>query len=344
MCYEQLTLFPFEENEKSKELLKQEKQIVNYSIKMASEFAIQDLPFLGCDFDVVYPKIEQILPKEKVIFEEFGTENAMLCEIISAGICHQINWDYLRKQIYLKTKSTPSWLLLNNLACISEEEVYEILSTYDKKERIRAKERRDIIREIGDWGRKYKGINNIFFKNNKLILDYEKIHNNLCDCSAFGNDPQEKKLQLLIQKLSMLENMGELAKFYRPAVDYHLIRNYLRRGLVYCKTKYGEELIKNNFKERQERTMAAVRMHCSNMMTEISIYTGIDVSKVNLIEWHIGRTVCTQEKADCELRTSKAQWLKPTFTKCPFYNTCLARCCNQEYLNIQEPKYNGSSY
>ena len=34
MCYEQLTLFPFEENEKSKELLKQEKQIVNYSIKI----------------------------------------------------------------------------------------------------------------------------------------------------------------------------------------------------------------------------------------------------------------------------------------------------------------------
>lgn len=344
MQYEQLTLFPLSENNKLKNDLQNEKQIDPISWKMAEEFEIQDLPFLGCDFDVVYRKIGKIIPKERVTFEEFKLDNAILCETICAGICHQINWDYLRKQIYNKTKITPQWLTPDNLLVITEEDVFNILSTYKKKERIRAKERRDIIRSIGEWVKKNNGIRNVFFDNDKLILDYGTIHNNICSCEVFSKDPQEKKLQLLIQKLSTFEQMKELSKFYHPAVDYHLIRNYLRRGLIYPRTKYAEKYIKNNFIERQEKTVAAVRMHCSRMLNEISLYTGLDVSEINLIEWHIGRSVCTQEKADCKLKSENAQWLKPVFSKCPFYNTCLARCGNQEYLKIQEPKYSGISY
>lgn len=37
-------------------------------------------------------------------------------------------------------------------------------------------------------------------------------------------------------------------------------------------------------------------MHCSNMINAISLYTHLDISTINLIEWHIGRSVCMQEK------------------------------------------------
>ena len=347
MQYEQLKLFPFEEKlekDGTNECLKKKENSANISEKIASEFATQSLPFLGCDFDKIYPMIRDLLPKESITFENFGIEQAITCEIICAAICHQINWDYLRKQVYEKTKSTPEWLCFDNLEVITEDEVFKMLCTYDKIERIRAKERSGIINEIGGWAKKFKEIKQIFFKKEDILLDYEVIHKNILMCPPFSGDPQEKKMQLLIQKLSFLENMGELSLYYRPAIDYHLIRSYLRRGLIYSKTKHAREYIENNLTERTEKTVAAIRMHCSSMMDEISIYTGLDINVINLIEWNIGRSVCTQNKADCKLETKDSQWLKPTFEKCPFYNTCLARCYNHDYLKVQEPNYNGSSY
>lgn len=347
MQYEQLKLFTFEEslkNDKADECSQKNAHSTNVSEKIAGEFAIQSLPFLGCDFDKIYPIIKEVLPKESITFEEFGMEQAIMCEIICAAICHQINWDYLRKQIYKKTKSTPEWLFFDNLETMTEDEVYEMLCTYDKIERIRAKERSDIIIGIGNWAKRFNEIKGVFFKREGILLDYEVIRNNILLCPAFSGDPQEKKLQLLIQKLSAFENMAELSLHYRPAIDYHLIRNYLRRGLIYSKTKHAREYIENNLVERTEKTVGAIRMHCASMMEEISIYTGLDINIINLIEWHIGRSVCTQENADCKLETKDSQWLKPVFETCPFYDTCLARCYNQDYLEIQEPNYKGSSY
>lgn len=347
MQYEQLKLFPFEDGNKKNrddENLQRNEHSTNISEKIAGEFAIQTLPFLGCDFDEKYPMIKGILPKETITFVEFGMEQAIMCEILSAAICHQINWDYLRKRIYEKTKTTPEWLHFENLESINADDVYDLLSTYEKKERIRAKERCEIINEIGSWAKKFIDIKRVFFESKGTLLNYDIIHNNILLCSAFSGDPQEKKLQLLIQKLATINSMEELSLYYRPAIDYHLIRSYLRRGLIYSKTKHAREYVENNLAERTEKTVAAIRMHCADMMDEISIYTGLNINIVNLIEWHIGRSVCTQDKADCRLETEESQWLKPVFDTCPFYNTCMARCCNQDYLNIQEPNYNGSSY
>lgn len=347
MQHEQLKLFPskeIEENVNRRETTSENSCNINISEKIADEFEIQRLPFFGCDFDVVYPMIKELLPNEIVTFDEFGEEKAILCEIICAAICHQINWDYLRECIYKKTKSNPEWLSFNNLESMTESEVYDILRTYNKVERIRAEERCNIIRMIGKWANKFCDINKVFFNDAGKLLDYEVIRNNILLCTVFSKDPQEKKLQLLIQKLSVFENMKELSLYYRPAIDYHLVRTYLRRGLIYGKTKYAQQFIENNLVERKERTVASIRMHCAKMIDEISVYTGLDISTINLIEWHIGRSVCTQDKADCELETRDSNWLKPTFEKCPFYNSCMARCYNHDYLEVQEPNYNGSSY
>lgn len=313
------------------------------SENMTREFEPIDLPFFGCDFDTVYPKIQALLPKELITFNIFGENNAIMCEIICASICHKINWDYLRMRIYDKTLYNPEWLLPYNLETISESEVYELLCTYEKKERIRANERAKILRHIGEWAKKYLQIRDVFINNSKL-LDYTVIHNNLLKCDVFSSDPQEKKLQLLIQKVSFLNGYELLSSYYHPAIDYHLIRNYLRRGLIICKTKKAWEYINNIEANRTEKTVAAIRLHCSNMINEISLYTNLDISTINLIEWHIGRSVCMQEKADCKLETKSSNWLKPKFEVCPFYYTCTARCYNQSYLNITEPNYDGTSY
>ena len=313
------------------------------SENMNREFETLDLPFFGCDFDTVYPTIQSLLPKESITFDKFGDSVAIMCEIICASICHKINWDYLRTRVHDKTLKNSEWLLPDNLKTISEDEVYELLCTYEKKERIRADERAKILRQIGAWAKHYLQIKDVFMDNDR-ILDYADVHSNLFKCDVFSSDPQEKKLQLLIQKVSFINGFEALSSYYHPAIDYHLIRSYLRRGLIICKTKKAWDYINNADANRTERTVAAIRMHCSNMINAISLYTHLDISTINLIEWHIGRSVCMQEKADCKLETKSSDWLKPKFEVCPFYHTCTARCYNQSYLNISEPNYNGTSY
>lgn len=344
MLYEQLSFFPIDSKLDNNKIKHQQiPTSTNISEQIANEFDIMPVPFLGCDFDTVYPKVKRLLPKESILFNSFGLENAIICEIICAAICHQINWDFLRKHVYEKTSISSEWLLFDNLETISESEVYEMLCTYDKPERIRVSERTKIIKEIGEWANRFKNIRNVFWKNDKELLDYEVIHKNILLCPVFGGDPQEKKLQLLLQKLSDFPLLDGLLAYCRPAVDYHLIRNYLRRGLIYSKTKHAKTYIEDNLSERKERTVAAIRMLCSNLLEEISIYTDLNINSINLIEWHIGRSVCTK-KADCRLELSESNWLKPIFNECPFYNTCMARLYNHDYLKIQEPNYNGTSY
>lgn len=238
--YEQLSFFNGEELKRPKESLRQNPTFpeTQVSDKIRDSFSITEFPFLGCDFDSVYPVLANIIPKEHITFSEFPINVTISCEIICAAICHQMNWDFLRQTILLKTTENKDWISADNLASISEDEVYEMFAMYSKPERIRKKERTKILHEIGNWLKKYRNVEDIFLSNDKL-LDYNSIKNNILACSAFSNDPEGKKMNLLIQKLSAYVPLIGLAEFYQPAIDYHLIRCYLRRGLLYAKTKYA---------------------------------------------------------------------------------------------------------
>lgn len=342
--YEQISLFPIEENPKEKyEKRLCTTQIAHISEKTFHGFNISAIPFIGCNFDCVYPTLAEIIPKEKVSFCTFPFHIAIICEIICAAICHQINWDFLRSTVYNKTMLSDKWLSTHHLSNISESEVNIMLSGYDKPERIRANERAKILRDLGRWLGEYDAPDRIFMSSEGMVLKEQVVRRNLLKCMAFAGDPEEKKMQLLMQKLSVFDKLNGLRAYCQPAIDYHLVRVYLRRGLLIAKNKYAMDFLTNFEIERKESTMAAVRQLCSCILSEISGYTHLDMMSVNQIEWHIGRSVCAQDKPDCFLLSSSAQWLKERFSVCPFFKTCLARY-NNRLLNLREPTYKGISY
>lgn len=308
-------------------------------------FDICDIPFLGCDYEKIYLNIAGVLPKESVSFSELTMEKSIACEVVCAAICHQMNWDYLRQAVLEKTKADTNWLCGERISSISEEEVAAMFSNYKKTERIRAKERCEILHELGELVCNIGSYQKIFMDEQMNLVPIEKIRNCLIKCPAFSKDPKEKKLQLLLQKLSSYENMQELASYCKPAIDYHLIRCYLRRGLIYPKRKYAEEFIYAVSVQRKETTVGALRQLCSDLLEQIAWYTELDICVVNSIEWNIGRTVCTQNHPDCYLETNDAAWLKTRFTHCPFFESCLARQNEEkDLLYINEPEYKGTSY
>ena len=106
----------------------------------------------------------------------------------------------------------------------------------------------------------------------------------------------------------------------------------------------------------QEKTIAAVRKHCADIISNVSNITNLSIVDINSIEWWIGRSICIEKEPDCLLCKESSKWLKPTYNRCPFYNCCLA---NIEYKqldlfgqddngiklkSIESPNYNGNSF
>lgn len=318
---------------------------VKISENIKSSFEVFNLTLDMIDIPEIYKKLEVILPDNEVMFNEFDLEKIIACETICAAICHKINWDFLRKVVYEKTIKNNKWIYPKYLKDIKPQEVFDLLCEYTKKHRIKADERSCMLREIGMIMYK-NNINytDIFFDQDMKLKDYKDIVNFLKKCSVFAGDPEEKKLQLLMQSLSDYPKFKKLAEYYNPTIDYHLIRCFLRRGIIRPINKYGRDFIFDNEIERKEGTIGALRNVCSNAIKNLCIITSLNLKEINRIEWWIGRTVCTENKPDCLLKTKESSWLKNDFKRCPYYYNCYAINYNKDYLEINEPKYKGNSY
>ena len=317
---------------------------VTISEEIIKAFSRIELPFLGCDYTTLYPQIAKILPVDSTSFSSFELNQSITCEILCAAICHQMNWDYLRHAIFEKTRLSKQWLQPSYLENIPVKEVGQLFSGYPKKNRIRKEERTSIIHAIGKWMSRFPSVSSVFLSDDGSLLDYIIITNNLKQCDPFVSDPEGKKLQLLIQKLSVYPQLSGLKNYFKPAIDYHLMRTYIRRGLLVARTQTAIKYLFDENVKRKDSTVAAIRQLCSGIMIDTCKVTSMDIATVNQIEWHIGRSVCVQSNPDCYLEQGEADWLKPTFSKCPFFETCAARRNNNEFLTINEPTYEGTSF
>ncbi len=314
------------------------------SSRLLKSFGVASIPFINCDYDRVYPEIASIVPGEKVIFEKTELNTVIACETVCAAICHQMNWDFLRTAVWKKTQEQPQWISAEALINITSEEVRLMLKSYNKPDRIRANERATILREVGFLAQEHGGFYSIFFDSNNILLSESRILENMWECPAFSKDPEKKKFQLLLQKLSNYEPLKQLAHYCKPAIDYHLIRCFLRRGLIYWKNELGKQFFEDVQIQRKESTVGALRQKCSVVLYEICNYTDLSVNTVNQIEWNIGRSVCKEGHPDCLLEQPDSRWLRRKFKRCPFYMTCCAINFNSELLRLNEPTYIGSSY
>lgn len=350
MDYVQLSFFPTDnegknnekEDENSPKDLKEQHQLISERLK--KEFDVVAIPFLKCNFDYIYPRLAEIIPREHIFFDSFGQNILVMSEIVCAAICHQMNWDYLRSALFSKLKEDSNWVLPNRLIYVEEKEVADLFCSYNKPERVRAKERMKILRGVGEWAKAFIHSSSIFLDSSGKLLPKEVVRRNLLICDTFAMDVEEKKMQLLLQKLSSYKEFKGLSAYCQPAIDYHLIRTYLRRGMLYAKTEYAKGYIMNQSAERKDSTVAAVRHLCAELMLDICVYTDLDVNTINQIEWHIGRSICLQENPDCNLENNESQWLRPFFSSCPFSDTCEAKCGNSKLMGLKEPSYKGSSY
>lgn len=302
----------------------------------------------------MYNRINNIIPPEKVTFIELPLRHALICELVCAAICNNINWDFLRKVILEKSKKDIKWFNIEHLQNISAKEIDELFLNYSHIEKVDSKERSKLLRELAHTYDN-SGFESIFFDSNNNPKDYDGIRTSLLRCKVFSGDIIEKKIQLLIMKISKYDVFNSLAYKCKPTIDYHIIRTFTRRGYLIMKDNKSINFV-NGSTVHQEKTIAAVRKHCANIISNISKNTNLSILDINSIEWWIGRSICLENEPDCLLCKESSNWLKLDYNQCPFYNYCLA---NREYkqLNlfgqdeiginlksIESPNYNGNSF
>lgn len=318
---------------------------INISKRILTGFSGLDYTFEVYDnYPPIYNKLKEFIPKTETSFRDFELNTCIGCEMVCAAICHSMNWDFLRETVKKRTNENTMWLLPKYLSKITSKDVEKLLTGYEKKERIRAIERRKLLVDIGE-----RLLNNhisyidLFFCSSNL-RSYEDIRERIKEFDAFSKDPAEKKYRLLIQCVSDYEPLSNLSRYYKPTIDYHVTRMYIRRGVVIPIRREAVNFILNEGIVRKEATVGALRTVCAESMNYISWLTQIDVKTISRIEWWVARTICVNDTPDCSLNGRAAKWAREHYNKCPFYNVCKARKKENDFLKIDEPKYRGKSY
>jgi uncharacterized protein (DUF362 family) len=287
------------------------------------------------------------IPGEKVSFNTLPREAALRCELIVAAICHRINWDFLRSRLgeYMAAGSgiLDAPVLLN----ISAQQAQSMLSGYERADRIRAAERAAMLRTVG-----------AFILGNgdsleKLLADVEGrvdgdggLYARLSLCKPLGEDPARKKLNVFVHSIV---RAGLWActdeRDLEPAVDYHIMRLYLRRGDVRPRNRSYLTALKLE-QPRRSRTVTRLRRVTAEALSRLAAIAGLPVPVLNHVEWWIGRSVCLREQPRCTSsdtlqRLSPAAGVHPG---CPYRSLCVAFNEDQSRLLLKEPFHDSRFY
>lgn len=263
------------------------------------------------------------------------------------SICHQFNWDFLQHAM-------AGWLLpdpdrrLSEIALARPSDIDRLLSAYPKPERIRSQQRARILRmtayeleQLHSAGR-LEGL-----LTEPRLQGVGGFYDVMRSISAFSEDELEKKLRVLAHDLFregiiLFEDPQNL----RPAVEYHILRLYIRSGRVYPTDESVREHLRRPGAWSRGRLVKLLRRAVEEAMDTTAFYAGLDVATLNYIEWQIGRAVCTAENPNCvsppdeELATDVVV-LSPT--RCAYSEFC--RSYNEpQYGWYHEPHFQKAIY
>lgn len=332
-----------EDKDDSSYMLNTSKARSTTSSYIYSSFEI--LPFTSIMTANIIPEIVNIVPKEKIQFNELGHEYAVQCELVSAAICHQINWDFLRKRIFNLINIKKECLSFSNIQKIKSNDLKILLQKYHDPARILSEERAHMLRDLANLNLEgYDYFSEILSNTRNLIGGEKGLLSILQRSSVFNLDREMKKAQVLIHSLiqNNLWNCHDEDNL-RPAIDYHIMRLNIRRGNLWPVNSLGNQYINSNI-NRRSMTTSAIRNIIGTGLRDIANLSGISIAFINAAEWWIGRTVCVRNNPDCNLDSEKSAWLKGIFDKCPYNGMCYAFNNDKSLLKTSEPRERSKYY
>lgn len=283
-----------------------------------------------------------------VLWQDLSAPSKLFFKIAFISICHQINWDYLQDKLYQKI-FTANTNPLQTVGAITPSKLAEWLADYPKKDRIRASERARLLRNVAVVvNEQFSGsLDRLYLEISGWSLEHSQFEKNMDIFEAYQSDPLRKKTNVLSHEV-VTEKIYKIigVDHLKPAVDYHIMRNYLRSGRVIPK---DPELIKFFTGTPNPRTyiVSELRKSVSEALILTSHYAGLNIAETNFIEWQIGRSICTNHTPACLTRETQnlprsIQAL--TTDRCPYIETCMAKNLLTEFIELEEPIFISSHF
>lgn len=219
--------------------------------------------------------------------------------IYLVSICHSINWDFLMGDLARDLFSLTHGFEAENVIQLEYPSFKRLFRTYRRSDgsvgytrRLRnlkkiaalLSERKELINELSTDYR---------------IASPEYVRSLLEELPVYNEDPLRKKLHVLIKefvkrRLVMGVNLADL----EPAIDYHIMRLYLRTGRITIRD--GELLIRLVHRRpvRIEQ-ITKLRAVVSEAIKYTSWISDIPVAILNDLEWLFARSACRRNDVQC---------------------------------------------
>ncbi|WP_162886060.1 hypothetical protein, partial [Pseudomonas syringae] len=235
---------------------------------------------------------------------------------------------------------------VNNITATTIE---EWLHDYPKRDRIRAKERARLIRDIAQkiiehYDADLKLFYNTLSNSSLKGKEFEKIMDLF---ESYRQDPLRKKTNVLSHEI-VTEQIFKIKDIdhLQPAIDYHIMRIYLRTGRVVPKNKEIHKYLMGAPNPRAY-IVSQLRKTVGEALKLTSHYANLDIAQTNFIEWQLGRSICTNTEPAC--KTKKTYPVPDAIyrlinDRCPYINECLANTLMVDFIKFEEPLFISSNY
>jgi hypothetical protein len=285
------------------------------------------------------------LPHPKTPWSKYPTTKQFEFKLAFVAVCHQINWDFLQNRLFgILLRDEPADLA-QRLSVITARDIKKLLADYDKPNRIRAVERAKLLRDIGLrllelWGGDASQLIDATGGRVAGPMGYLETLNKF---AAYSEDPLRKKSHVLLQDL-LRERIVEIndPENIIPAIDYHIIRLYLRTGRVVS----IDPIITPYLQERpypRPRLVKLLRKSVADALSLTSLYADMPVADLNAIEWQLGRTLCILPEPRCDSTTDESELAQFCKSGCGYRSFCAAYRKSEE-RSLKEPQFFGRFY
>ncbi|MBX7185521.1 MAG: hypothetical protein K1Y01_10290 [Vicinamibacteria bacterium] len=286
---------------------------------------------------------------EETRWGQLPKANQLTFKLAFVAICHQMNWDFLQDRLATHLLSDDETEMVQRLETVKADQVAHWLSGYKKPRRIDATKRAAMLRSVGkELQRSCHGSSLALVRESAgRIAGPTGFVSQLARFEPYREDPLQKKSYVLIQDLVRERIVAfEDEDSLRPAIDYHIMRLYLRSGRVVPVHDVVVDILKTQAKPRP-RLVRLLRESVSEALHLTARLAHLPVADVNYVEWQLGRAICDPKAPHC-VNTKPHSMLASDVAilfrgGCPYMGFCHA-FQNPEWRKLREPRVSTTFY
>ena len=232
-------------------------------------------------------------------WSDFSRDAQICFKVFFVSVCHQINWDFLQNALFNTFAINDAREMIRRAGEIRPATIQSMLGGYHRPDRVRGAERARYLRSTSAAiSASFDGNIEQLVCSNK-VLGEGGLFERLRQVPAFAEDPLSKKSNALAQELAR-EGIVDFidASKIPPAIDYHLIRLYLRTGRVYASNEAVFSSLSTGQTHRP-RLLRLLREATAIALSTTAEFAKLPIHELNYLEWQLGRSRCERDFVNC---------------------------------------------